>query len=956
MAREQLFALLDDARERAVTWVCGPPGAGKTTLAAGWVESRGIDALWYQLDPGDGDPGTFFHYLSLVNAVAKGQLPELSSDALTRPLAFARSFFRAWFAALPDDTVVVFDNYHEIPPSGPIHAIVELAVSELPEGIHLLFISRSEPPSQFSRFHASRQLSIIDWHTLRLTLEETRRMSQVRYAVDADTVRELHERTDGWAAGVTLMLERLRRNGILPAGVEVETREAVFNYFGGVLFDRLSSDEQKALLSVALLPHASIELAQELCGSRVVAGVLESFYRHHLFTERQAIPGFVYRFHPLFRAFLLERGPVRFGESVWGVLTLRAAGLLEGDGQIEAAFSLYVRLKSWTDATRVVVRHAPLLTATGRGLTVREWLDRLPNDWRDNHPWCRFWNGVASVPFEVRVARSDIERAFEIFSSAGDRRGMLLAATQMLTAIAWNWSDFSSLTRWVSITEGLLSEPPVDTSSAERVGAYAALVHGSILGDARNLRLRNHVNALLGLLANAGSDINNYPEAGAVLGKYLHFAPDRTFLGRLRATHPSLDERSDFRWLDWKSSYAHALQRDGDHEAALALVDEALRIAPDYGTVYQIRWFQLVRCLVLLASGRVDALRAEFAGFCATITRSDDLGPNHFRTMIQAILDLVDGKFDQACANAQESVRLADASGFAYIRLRTRPLLAVALAHCKRFDEAETALSEGFRIAAGTVFWYAPNEMEFARAYVLVLAGKGTQAHASLRTALSFARTKDDTWDFLDLCAPFVRACLYGEALRHGIEADLVRAIIQRHKISPPNDANEDWPWPLRIRTLGRFEIARGGQSLMWGRKAPKKMMELLKVLIANGCENVRETVITDALWPDVEGDAGHSRYGVMLLRLRRWLGDPTLLRQENGMLSLDLSRTWVDVYQLLFKPRRTALGRSAIRLDTLAIEEFLPDDADAPWARIMRSKLERLRNRPGQQDPGLVK
>src|SRR5262245_65916204 len=61
--RERLFARLDGAPGRTVSWISGLPGSGKTTLAASYVENRGFRCLWYQVDPDDADVATFFHYL-----------------------------------------------------------------------------------------------------------------------------------------------------------------------------------------------------------------------------------------------------------------------------------------------------------------------------------------------------------------------------------------------------------------------------------------------------------------------------------------------------------------------------------------------------------------------------------------------------------------------------------------------------------------------------------------------------------------------------------------------------------------------------------------------------------------------------------------------------------------------------------------------------------------------------
>ena len=66
LARERLFDLLDQCSGGPVVWIRGPPGAGKTTLVASWLQAREPPAVWYQVDAGDQDPATFFYYLGLA--------------------------------------------------------------------------------------------------------------------------------------------------------------------------------------------------------------------------------------------------------------------------------------------------------------------------------------------------------------------------------------------------------------------------------------------------------------------------------------------------------------------------------------------------------------------------------------------------------------------------------------------------------------------------------------------------------------------------------------------------------------------------------------------------------------------------------------------------------------------------------------------------------------------------
>ncbi|MEO5863085.1 MAG: hypothetical protein ABIQ03_11580, partial [Burkholderiales bacterium] len=69
IARTRLFRVLASARrEQPFIWVAGPPGAGKTTLIGSYLEARHSRYLWYQIDPGDSDPATFFFYLGDLDA------------------------------------------------------------------------------------------------------------------------------------------------------------------------------------------------------------------------------------------------------------------------------------------------------------------------------------------------------------------------------------------------------------------------------------------------------------------------------------------------------------------------------------------------------------------------------------------------------------------------------------------------------------------------------------------------------------------------------------------------------------------------------------------------------------------------------------------------------------------------------------------------------------------------
>src|SRR6266480_2679716 len=142
LPRSRLFSLLDVAATRPIVWVCAPPGAGKTTLVANYLEARNRRHVWYHADSGDADPAMFVHYmraaaLQIAGKAAAG-LPVFAPEPQQNVARFARSFFREFFAVLPCPCVVVFDNFQDMRPPAEGRTAFARGLEEIPEGITLI--------------------------------------------------------------------------------------------------------------------------------------------------------------------------------------------------------------------------------------------------------------------------------------------------------------------------------------------------------------------------------------------------------------------------------------------------------------------------------------------------------------------------------------------------------------------------------------------------------------------------------------------------------------------------------------------------------------------------------------------------------------------------------------------------------------------------------------------------
>ena len=145
---------------------------------------------------------------------------------------------------------------------------------------------------------------------------------------------------------------------------------------------------------------------------------------------------------------------------------------------------------------------------------------------------------------------------------------------------------------------------------------------------------------------------------------------------------------------------------------------------------------------------------------------------------------------------------------------------------------------------------------------------------------------------------PALAASVSALALQAGVEPQFVAEVISSRELPAPADADASWPWPLWLNLLGSFEMRCDGKPKQDTGKAQQKPLELLRLLACARHLAIGTEVAMAALWPESDDAAARKSFEMTALRLRRLIGDATLLRVGDGRVSLDPARCSSDVQQ----------------------------------------------------------
>ncbi len=383
--RPALLEALSAGQTRRLTLVSAPVGWGKTTLLAQWacgaIERQQFS--WLSLDRSDNDPVWFWMYVvaalqKISPAIGVRAVELLAMGADPRQVVLPTLLNDLDSFAEP--TVLVLDDYHLVV-NPTVHEQLAFVIDRMPANIHVVVATRSDPMLPLARLRACGDLIEMRSDDLRFSADEAGRLLNdvLGLALAQADIELLHQRTEGWSAG--LYLAALSLAGCADAVVFLRTfagdNRHIVDYLMTEVLDGQPPHLRNFLLRTSVLDRLSGPLCDEVlqtCGS---AAVLERVERENLFVVPLDASRRWYRYHHLFGE-LLRAELKRSEPDLANTLHRRAAAWFQSEGLIDEAVRHMV-------VAGDVARSADLIAAdwvnelnSGGLSTVSGWLDLLP--------------------------------------------------------------------------------------------------------------------------------------------------------------------------------------------------------------------------------------------------------------------------------------------------------------------------------------------------------------------------------------------------------------------------------------------------------------------------------------------------------------------------------------------------------------------------------------------------
>lgn len=433
LPRLRLIQRVNESRSRKCTLISAPAGYGKTTLTRIWAEQARQPVAWLTLEETDNDPVRFWNYviaaLQTIHAsIGHRILPQFQTTT-SLPLEALLTSLINDLASLSQPFTFILDDYHCIRESA-IHQSLRFFLDRLPPSLHLMIMTRTDPPLGLAHRRAQRELIELRSADLCFTLEETQQLlkQELTSPIAPSQIETLYALTEGWPAALQLAILFLR--GATDLSQAIAEFTGSHHYIMDYLIDEVLAHQPKTvrtfLLSTALLDRLTGDLCNALTGSSHGQEMLEQLESANLFLLPLDAHRHWYRYNHLFAHALRKRAIRELGQEQYTHVYRLASAWYEQHGFLHEAIEAALMAADYTNVIRIFA--TPLLSPVlslmlaGQYHTISRWLRQLPEDVLRDLPGS--YTALAWVYLlagQHKEMQESLRKAEQFFTRSGNR-------------------------------------------------------------------------------------------------------------------------------------------------------------------------------------------------------------------------------------------------------------------------------------------------------------------------------------------------------------------------------------------------------------------------------------------------------------------------------------------------------------------------------------------------------
>mgnify|MGYP001770748870 CR=1 FL=1 len=444
LPRPRLIERLKSNLNLPATLIAADAGYGKTTLISEFVKSQSRPAVWYQLDHTDRDPSVFIGYLARG---IQDQFPEFGTNVLTYlnensdeisrfPERSADLLINEILTRIEQPFLIVLDDYHHIGRETAVHRIVDRLVTYSSELTHIAITTRDLPPLAIMRRRTQFPGMLITRDELLFTDEEVRLLFRETLGIELrdEELSAYRERTHGWITALQLVRQIAdqemhdKTGNPRPDFREIlnRTRKDIFDYFAEEVFSRESLEMRRLLLSLSVMDSLPLDVCTALFPERSVAAALPELAQRNVFLTVASDGHSVeeYRFHPLFRDFLLRRLRSEVGRAGVATEQNRIAEYFLGQNQWEIALPYLIAAENFERAAALIAERGEHWILAGAFSSLVSNASKIPPEVLDRYPRAILQlSEVARLEGQMERSAAYLSRAVNLLQEAGDKEG-----------------------------------------------------------------------------------------------------------------------------------------------------------------------------------------------------------------------------------------------------------------------------------------------------------------------------------------------------------------------------------------------------------------------------------------------------------------------------------------------------------------------------------------------------